>query len=116
LVRLLADLMTEAQAHYIQDAIRRRRTILIAGGSNTGNTTSVNALINLIPLRERLLVIESPGKIQARSGNVVRRLTTVGADLKGGLLFESLRDRPDRIIIGQVRGPEPRDMLEAEAT
>jgi len=97
LVRLLAEFMTEAQADYIQDAIHRRRTILIAGGSNTGKTTLVNALINLIPLWERLLIIEDAGEIQARPGNVVRRFATGGADLKRHV-FESLRDQPDRII------------------
>jgi Flp pilus assembly CpaF family ATPase len=115
LVRLLADFMTETRADYIQDAIHRRLTILIAGGSNTGKTTLVNALINLIPLWERLLIIEDAGEIQARSGNVVRRFATAGADLKRHV-FESLRDRPDRIIIGEVRGSEARDMLEAATT
>jgi Flp pilus assembly CpaF family ATPase len=115
LVRRLAEFMTKTQAAYIQDAIHRRRTILIAGGSNTGKTTLVNALINLIPLWERLLIIEDAGEVQARPGNVVRRFATAGADLKRHV-FESLRDRPDRIIIGEVRGPEARDMLEAAAT
>ena len=83
--------------------------------SNTGKTTLVNALLNLIPLSERLLIIEDAGEIQARAGNVVRRFATNGADLKRHV-FESLRDRPDRIIIGEVRGSEARDMLEAAAT
>jgi Flp pilus assembly CpaF family ATPase len=115
MVRRLADFMTEAQAHYIEDAVQHGRTILIAGGTNTGKTTLVNALLNLIPVSERLLIIEDAGEIQARPGNVVRRFATNGADLKRHV-FESLRDRPDRIIIGEVRGSEVRDMLEAAAT
>jgi Flp pilus assembly CpaF family ATPase len=115
MVRLLVDFMTAAQARYVESAILSRRTILIAGGSNTGKTTLVNALLNLIPISERLLIIEDASEIQARPGNVVRRFATAGADLRRHV-FESLRDRPDRIIVGEVRGPEARDMLEAAAT
>ena len=115
MLRPLADFMTMAQARYIRNAVLGRLSILIAGGSNTGKTTLVNALINLIPEDERLLIIEDAGEIQARPGNVVRRFATSCADLRRHV-FESLRDRPDRIIIGEVRGPEARDMLEAAAT
>jgi type IV secretion system protein TrbB len=115
LLRPLADFMTAAQARYIQNAILSRKTVLIAGATNSGKTTMVNALINLIPLPERLLILEDAGEIQPRPGNVVRRFATRGADLKRHV-FESLRDRPDRIIVGEVRGPEARDMLEAAAT
>jgi type IV secretion system protein VirB11 len=115
MLRLLLDFMTTTQAAYIQTAIFNRSTILIAGGTNSGKTTLINTLINLIPLTERLLIIEDAGEIQVRPGNVVRRFATAGADLKRHV-FESLRDRPDRIIVGEVRGPEARDMLEAAAT
>jgi Flp pilus assembly CpaF family ATPase len=115
MLRPLSDFMTTTQAGYIQSAILNRSTILIAGGTNSGKTTLINALINLIPLTERLLIIEDAGEIQARPGNVVRRFATPGADLKRHV-FESLRDRPDRIIVGEVRGAEARDMLEAAAT
>jgi Flp pilus assembly CpaF family ATPase len=115
MMRPLADFMTAAQACYIRNAVLGRLSILIAGGTHTGKTTLVNAIINLIPEDERLLIIEDAGEIQARPGNVVRRFATSGADLRRHV-FESLRDRPDRIIIGEVRGPEARDMLEAAAT
>jgi len=115
MLRPLADFMPAAQARYIRNAVLGRLNILIAGGTNTGKTTLVNAIINLIPEDERLLIIEDAGEIQARPGNVVRRLATGGADLRRHV-FESLRDRPDRIIVGEVRGPEARDMLEAAAT
>ena len=114
-LRPLSDFMTEEQAGVIEKAILDRKTTLIAGSTSSGKTTMVNALINLIPASERLLIIEDAGEIQARPGNVVRRFATSGADLRRHV-FESLRDRPDRIIVGEVRGPEARDMLEAAAT
>jgi Flp pilus assembly CpaF family ATPase len=115
LLRPLSDFMTDEQAAVIRQAILDRKTTLIAGSTSSGKTTLVNALLNLIPPSERLLIIEDAGEIQARPGNVVRRFATSGADLRRHV-FESLRDRPDRIIVGEVRGPEARDMLEAAAT
>jgi type IV secretion system protein VirB11 len=115
MLRPLSDFMTEEQAAVMEEAILNRKTTLIADSTSSGKTTLVNALLNLIPLPERLLIIEDAGEIQARPGNVVRRFATSGADLRRHV-FESLRDRPDRIIVGEVRGPEARDMLEAAAT
>jgi Flp pilus assembly CpaF family ATPase len=115
LLRPLSVFMTDQQAAVIKQAIVDRKTTLIAGSTSSGKTTLINALLNLIPLAERLLIIEDAGEIQARPGNVVRRFATSGADLRRHV-FESLRDRPDRIIVGEVRGPEARDMLEAAAT
>jgi Flp pilus assembly CpaF family ATPase len=115
MLRPLSDFMTDEQAAVIKQAIVDRKTTLIAGSTSSGKTTLINALLNLIPLAERLLIIEDAGEIQARPGNVVRRFATSGADLRRHV-FESLRDRPDRIIVGEVRGPEARDMLEAAAT
>jgi len=113
--RPLSDFMSAVQAQLMAGAIEMQRTILVAGRTNSGKTTLINTLINLIPVAERLLIIEDAGEIQPRAGNVVRRFATPGADLKRQV-FESLRDRPDRIIIGEVRGNEARDMLEAAAT
>jgi Flp pilus assembly CpaF family ATPase len=115
MVRPLADFMAVAQAQLITRAIAARRTALIAGPTNSGKTTLINALIAVIPVAERLLIIEDTSELQPRTGNVVRRFATTGADLKRQV-FESLRDRPDRIIIGEVRGSEARDLLEAAAT
>jgi Flp pilus assembly CpaF family ATPase len=115
MIRPLSDFMPAQQAQYIAEAIEMQWTILIAGRTNSGKTTLINALINLIPVGERLLIIEDTCELQPRAGNVVRRFTTSGADLKRHV-FESLRDRPDRIIVGEVRGSEARDMLEATAT
>jgi Flp pilus assembly CpaF family ATPase len=115
LLRPLADFMDAEQARVVAEAIAQRRTILIGGGTFTGKTTLINSLINLIPLAERLLVIEDSAELQLRPGNVVRRFTSTSADLKRHVK-ESLRDRPDRIIIGETRGPEALDLLDAAVT
>ena len=115
LLRPLSEFMNAEQATQISDAIAHRRTILIGGGTFTGKTTLVNSLINLIPPSERLLVIEDSAELQIRSGNVVRRFTSKSADLKQHVK-EALRDRPDRIIIGETRGPEALDLLDAAVT
>jgi Flp pilus assembly CpaF family ATPase len=115
MIRPLSDFMSALQAQFMAAAIEMQWTILVAGRTNSGKTTLINALINLIPVAERLLIIEDAAEIQPRAGNVVRRFATAGADLKRQV-FESLRDRPDRIIIGEVRGSEAKDMLEAAAT
>src|ERR1700732_3142443 len=115
MIRPLSDFMSAQQAQFMAAAIEMQWTILVAGRTNSGKTTLINALINLIPVAERLLIIEDAAEIQPRAGNVVRRFATAGADLKRQV-FESLRDRPDRIIIGEVRGSEAKDMLEAAAT
>jgi type IV secretion system protein VirB11 len=115
LLRPLADFMTSKQERRITEAIAQRRTILIGGGTFSGKTTLVNAIINVIPAAERLLIIEDTHEIQPRSGNVVRRFANQTADLRRHV-FESLRDRPDRLIIGEVRGPEALSMLDAATT
>jgi len=68
-----------------------------------------------MPPSERLLVIEDSAELQIRAGNVVRRFTSHSADLKRHVK-EALRDRPDRIIIGETRGPEALDLLDAAVT
>jgi type IV secretion system protein TrbB len=112
---LCPDFMNEQQAQYIVNAISARQTMLIAGSTSSGKTTLINSIINLIPKSERLLIVEDTPEIQARPGNVVRRFTTKDADLKRHVK-ESLRSRPDRIIIGETRGPEALDLLDAAVT
>jgi pilus assembly protein CpaF len=111
----LLSFMTEEQADVIQAAIRARKTILVAGATNAGKTSLLNAIINLIPIEERLLVIEDELELHIRDGNVVRRRAVEAANLKRQV-FESLRDRPDIIIVGEVRSVEAADMLEALVT
>jgi Flp pilus assembly CpaF family ATPase len=115
LLRPLTAWMTRQQANSIENAIRARQTILIAGGTSTGKTTMMNSIINLIPERERLVIIEDTPELQPRPGNVIRRFTTADADLKRHVK-ESLRARPDRIIIGETRGAEALDLLDAAVT
>ena len=115
LIRGLGDFMTEAQQEVVKKAIARRETIVISGATSTGKTTLVNAVTNLIPADERLLIIEDTPELQIRPGNVTRRRTSAPADLARHVR-EALRDRPSRIIIGEVRGAEAADMLEAAST
>jgi Flp pilus assembly CpaF family ATPase len=110
-----SDFMPPDQIERMKAAIIDRNTILIAGATSSGKTSCANALIGLIPPSERLLVIEDAMELIIRPGNVTRRIATAAADLRRHVI-ESLRDRPDRIIVGEVRGPEARDMLEAAAT
>ncbi len=111
----LSDFMPPDQIERMKAAVLARNTILIAGATSSGKTSCANALIGLIPASERLLVIEDTMELIIRPGNVTRRIATAAADLRRHVI-ESLRDRPDRIIVGEVRGSEARDMLEAAAT
>jgi Flp pilus assembly CpaF family ATPase len=107
--------MSQTQIAEVTAAVLERKTILVAGGTFVGKTSYLNALIRLIPVEERLLVIEDEMELHVRAGNVVRRRATDEANLKRQV-FEALRDRPDRIIVGEVRSIEAADMLEALAT
>jgi Flp pilus assembly CpaF family ATPase len=115
MLRPLSDFMNAEQATLIKAAIAAKRTMLIAGATFSGKTTCANAIINQIPAEERLLIIEDTAEIQARPGNVVRNFTSRDADLSRHVR-EALRMRPDRIIIGEIRGAEAKDFLEAAST
>lgn len=102
----------------LQAAIHDHRNVLIAGGTGAGKTTLLNALTALIPADERLLIIEDTAEIQVHQPNVVRleaRREQPGlpAVTIRALLKASLRLRPDRILVGEVRGPEAFDLLQA---
>jgi Flp pilus assembly CpaF family ATPase len=114
-IRSLGDFMTAPQQDLVKKAVAWRWTILISGGTSSGKTTLANAVINIIPADERLVAIEDTPELQIRPGNVTRRRTTEPADLARHVR-EALRDRPSRIIVGEVRGPEAADMLEAAST
>jgi pilus assembly protein CpaF len=95
---------------------------MISGGTGTGKTTMLNILSSYIPNRERIVTIEDAAELQLQQEHVVR-LETRPASIEGtgqvtqrDLLRNSLRMRPDRIIIGEVRGPEAFDMLQAMNT
>lgn len=103
-------------------AVRARISILISGGTGAGKTTFLNMLSQYIPQSERLITIEDAAELQLAQENVVRLETRPpnvegeGAVRQRQLLINSLRMRPDRIIIGEVRGEEAFDMLQAMNT
>jgi pilus assembly protein CpaF len=103
-------------------AVRARISILISGGTGAGKTTFLNLLSHYIPATERLVSIEDAAELQLAQENVVRLETRPpnvegqGAIRQRQLLINSLRMRPDRIIIGEVRGDEAFDMLQAMNT
>jgi len=103
-------------------AVKARISLLISGGTGAGKTTFLNIMSSFIPNRERLVTIEDAAELQLQQENVVRLETrTPNVEGQGGirqrhLLINSLRMRPDRIIIGEVRGEEAFDMLQAMNT
>ena len=100
-------IMTTAQLVIIEAAINNHRNILVTGSTGSGKTTLVNAIINQMVVfdpSERIVIIEDTGEIQCAAENFVQYHTT---------LRTSLRMRPDRILVGEVRGPEALDLLMA---
>jgi pilus assembly protein CpaF len=106
----------------LASAVRARISILISGGTGAGKTTFLNILSQFIPLGERIVTIEDAAELQLAQENIVRLETRppniegAGAIRQRQLLINSLRMRPDRIIIGEVRGEEAFDMLQAMNT
>jgi len=102
----------------VREAIERRQNILISGGTSTGKTTLLNALTAFLPDGDRLVVIEDTAELQIDKQNVVRfegrrAHTDVPAVTIRDLLRATLRHRPDRIVLGEVRGGEAYDLLQA---
>ena len=99
----------------IKDAVRKHRNILVIGGTGSGKTTLINAIINEMVLcdpDERIFILEDTGEIQCAAENFVQYHTTLDVDMTQ-LLKTTLRMRPDRILVGEVRGPEALDLLDA---
>ena len=116
------DALTEEMAFFIQACVQCKMNVLISGGTGTGKTTILNALSRWIPLGERVVTIEDAAELKLQRDHVVR-LETRPPNIEGqgtitqrDLLRNSLRMRPDRIIIGEVRGEEAIDMLQAMNT
>ncbi len=110
--------MTAAVLETLQAAIANGKNILISGGTSTGKTTLLNALAAFLPVDDRLVVIEDTAELQIDRPNLVRfeaRREQVGmpAVTIRDLLRATLRHRPDRIIVGEVRGGEAFDLLQA---
>jgi pilus assembly protein CpaF len=119
-----AGALLDELAAKLADAVRIRKTILIAGGTDTGKTTFAKALIDFIPKDERLGVIEDTAELKIDHPNVFRfearkaqldasGNVTVQAVSVRDLVKATLRHRPDRLIIGEVRGGEAFDLLDA---
>src|SRR6202046_1345262 len=106
----------------LSSAVRARLSILISGGTGAGKTTFLNILSQYIPQNERIITIEDAAELQLAQENIVRLETRPpnvegqGAIRQRQLLINSLRMRPDRIVIGEVRGEEAFDMLQAMNT
>lgn len=115
---LRCGMLTLGMLHALREAVQNRKNILISGGTGTGKTTLLNALASFIPDGERLVVIEDTSELQVRKEDLVRleaRRAQRGlpAVTIRDLVKATLRLRPDRIIVGEVRGEEAYDLLQA---
>ncbi len=105
--------LTRSEALIIEAAISRRENILISGGTSTGKTTLANALLAEIGRRdERIVILEDTRELSCAAEDVVSLRSSPGVDLQM-LVRSTMRLRPDRIIIGEVRGGEALDLLKA---
>src|SRR5215472_13471493 len=114
--------LTPAMLELLRGFVYARLNILVSGGTGAGKTTMLNVLSSFISNRERIITIEDAAELQLQQDHVVR-LETRPANVEGKgsvrqrqLLVNSLRMRPDRIIVGEVRGDEALDMLQAMNT
>ena len=117
--------ITPEVAQFLQKLVKARYNIFIAGGTGSGKTTFLNALSSYIPHDERIITIEDSAELQITQIPNIVRLETRNATASSGeskkidiqsLIRSSLRMRPDRIIVGEVRGAEALDMLQAMNT
>ena len=114
--------MTPGMMELLEAAVKAKLNIIIAGGTGAGKTTLLNALSAFISPKERIVTIEDAAELQLKQPHVAR-LETRPPNLEGNgavrqreLLVNSLRMRPDRIVVGEVRGEEALDMLQAMNT
>jgi pilus assembly protein CpaF len=114
--------LTQPMLDFLQAAVASRLNIIVSGGTGAGKTTMLNILSGFISEKERIVTIEDAAELMLRQRHVIR-LETRPANIEGkgmvrarDLVINSLRMRPDRIIVGEVRGPEAIDMLQAMNT
>ncbi len=116
------DTVSHEMLEFLAAAVRAKLNVLISGGTGTGKTTFLNVLSAYIPNSERIITIEDAAELQLQQRHVVRLETRPpnvegqGAIIQRDLVRNSLRMRPDRIIVGEVRGAEVLDMLQAMNT
>ncbi|MGI6776771.1 MAG: CpaF family protein [Acetivibrionales bacterium] len=115
--------LTEEAGEALCSLVRARYNIFICGGTGSGKTTFLNALSNFIPSDERIITIEDSAELQITGIENIVRMETRNTNTEGkgeitirDLIKTSLRMRPERIIVGEVRGPEALDMLQAMNT
>jgi type IV secretion system protein VirB11 len=107
-------ILTIPEADLLRRAVMARKNILIAGGTSSGKTTLANALLaEIAQLDERVILIEDTRELQCAAPDCVALRTKPGVASLGDLVRSTLRLRPDRIIVGEVRGAEALDMLKA---
>ncbi|AJE47445.1 MULTISPECIES: P-type conjugative transfer ATPase TrbB [Roseobacteraceae] len=112
-----AGIMTPTQAEALRQAVATRANILVAGGTSTGKTTLTNALLaEVAKTSDRVVIIEDTRELQCAAPNLVAMRTKDGVASLSDLVRSSLRLRPDRIPIGEVRGAEALDLLKAWGT
>jgi type IV secretion system protein TrbB len=110
-------IMSAAEAAALKDAVEARKNILVAGGTSSGKTTLTNALLaEVAKTSDRVVLIEDTRELQCKAPNLVALRTKDGVISLSDLVRSSLRLRPDRIPIGEVRGAEALDLLKAWGT
>ncbi len=114
--------LTRPMALFLREAVRARRNILVSGGTGSGKTTLLNILSQFIPEKERIITVEDSAELKLSHENLCR-LEARPANVEGqgritirDLVINTLRMRPDRIIVGECRGAEALDMLQAMNT
>lgn len=113
------DMLTMRQADIVQEAVAQGANCVVSGGTGTGKTTFLNTVIGLVPANERLVVVEDSAELTPSHPHVVRlqaripNAEGVGQITMRDLVRQTLRMRPDRIVVGEVRGVEVVDLLSA---
>ena len=114
--------MTEPMIDFLRICIENRLNVIISGGTGSGKTTLLNVLSSFIPSTERIITVEDAAELRLQQPHVAR-METRPANIEGkgevttrDLVRNALRMRPDRIIVGECRGPEALDMLQAMNT
>ena len=117
------EALSPEMAAFLEKAVRQGESILVSGGTGSGKTTFLNVLSNFIPAHERIITIEDSAELQILGIPNIVKLETRGSNVEGcieitirDLIKTALRMRPDRIVVGEVRGAEAIDLLQAMNT
>jgi pilus assembly protein CpaF len=120
---LNCEALSPEMAEYLEKAVKQGESIIVSGGTGSGKTTFLNVLSNFIPSHERIITIEDSAELQIKNVPNIVKLETRGANVEGcreitirELIKSALRMRPDRIVVGEVRGAEAVDLLQAMNT